>query len=572
MLKTRGRLIRIGGAAIALAWLGLLPASAQSALSCTMTSVPTLLRAEGLTELIGDIVLTCAGGVPTPANRPIPQANVTVYLPANVTSRILSNGGSEALLLIDEPGTALNPIQRVCGSITGCVVQGTGGAGQPFDGSGSSRPNIFQGTVSANSVTFQGVPVESPGASGIRTYRITNVRMNASALGATGTNPLPVIANVAISGSTSLPVDSPQRTVGTVTTSLTFAAGSVTSPECATLSRTGQYAGLVYTEAFAAAFKTRTIAGADPTASAVQDQPGANYNLTTESGLVIPSLPGAGLADFGTRFKAVFKNIPAGVSIFVSTKNLGSSSTTSAQLVPSESGPYQELASTETISFIDAVQLPITNGTATAVWEVTAAHPGLVEDFVFAMFFEASGLKAGQTVPTVNGSYAPAYLPGGDASKAQPATFPIPRFADTSVASNVISVTPCQTILLFPYVVSDSGFDTGMAISNTSTDPVGTAAQSGTCTLNPFGSGAGQAFTTPTLASGTSYTVLASTAMPGFRGYVFAVCNFQYGHGFAFISDVGARNLAMGYLPLVVPDPTTLLARPGAPPGETLGK
>jgi len=34
-----------------------------------------------------------------------------------------------------------------------------------------------------------------------------------------------------------------------------------------------------------------------------------------------------------------------------------------------------------------------------------------------------------------------------------------------------------------------------------------------------------------------------------------AVCNFQYAHGFAFISDVGARNLAMGYLALVVPDP-----------------
>ena len=36
-----------------------------------------------------------------------------------------------------------------------------------------------------------------------------------------------------------------------------------------------------------------------------------------------------------------------------------------------------------------------------------------------------------------------------------------------------------------------------------------------------------------------------------------AVCNFQYAHGFAFISDVGARNLAMGYLAVVLPDPGT---------------
>jgi hypothetical protein len=36
-----------------------------------------------------------------------------------------------------------------------------------------------------------------------------------------------------------------------------------------------------------------------------------------------------------------------------------------------------------------------------------------------------------------------------------------------------------------------------------------------------------------------------------------AVCNFQYAHGFAFVSDVGARNLAMGYLALIIPDPGT---------------
>jgi hypothetical protein len=34
-----------------------------------------------------------------------------------------------------------------------------------------------------------------------------------------------------------------------------------------------------------------------------------------------------------------------------------------------------------------------------------------------------------------------------------------------------------------------------------------------------------------------------------------AVCNFQYAHGFAFISDIGARNIAMGYLAVVLNDP-----------------
>ena len=35
-----------------------------------------------------------------------------------------------------------------------------------------------------------------------------------------------------------------------------------------------------------------------------------------------------------------------------------------------------------------------------------------------------------------------------------------------------------------------------------------------------------------------------------------AVCQFQLAHGFAFISDLGARNLAMGYLALILPTGT----------------
>jgi len=34
-----------------------------------------------------------------------------------------------------------------------------------------------------------------------------------------------------------------------------------------------------------------------------------------------------------------------------------------------------------------------------------------------------------------------------------------------------------------------------------------------------------------------------------------AQCRFQYAHGFAFVSDLGARNIAMGYLALIIPDP-----------------
>jgi hypothetical protein len=31
-------------------------------------------------------------------------------------------------------------------------------------------------------------------------------------------------------------------------------------------------------------------------------------------------------------------------------------------------------------------------------------------------------------------------------------------------------------------------------------------------------------------------------------------CDFQYAHGYAFISDFGSKNLAQGYQALVIPD------------------
>jgi hypothetical protein len=48
----------------------------------------------------------------------------------------------------------------------------------------------------------------------------------------------------------------------------------------------------------------------------------------------------------------------------------------------------------------------------------------------------------------------------------------------------------------------------------------------------------------------------------GFRGYIIAQCRFQYAHGFAFVSDIGAHDIAMGYLALVLPDVDGLGGRP----------
>ena len=46
--------------------------------------------------------------------------------------------------------------------------------------------------------------------------------------------------------------------------------------------------------------------------------------------------------------------------------------------------------------------------------------------------------------------------------------------------------------------------------------------------------------------------VCGVSAAANFQGYVIAQCNFQYAHGFAFISDVGANRVSEAYLGLIL--------------------
>src|SRR5438874_11882117 len=81
------------------------PVSAQNPpFSCnTSVSVAPIVRAEGYTEHVGDLVLNCTGGVPTTPGALVPQVNFTVFLNTNITSRVLAaNLYNEALLLVDD--------------------------------------------------------------------------------------------------------------------------------------------------------------------------------------------------------------------------------------------------------------------------------------------------------------------------------------------------------------------------------------------------------------------------------------------------------------------------------------
>lgn len=289
----------------------------------------------------------------------------------------------------------------------------------------------------------------------------------------------------------------------------------------------------------------------------------------------------AGQADYGTRLKAWFSNVPSGVSIWVSTRDISNNFLSSfpagivvatnpnAVLVVNENAPFIGAVPAATQSGTSgpssAVQLliapvVIAGGAGTAVWEVIQQNPSALDSFNFGVYvsYTASAAANSPTPGAINVTMSFAPTPTGGqftaaTGSAASAFLTIPRLSDAlDRTSTAASISVCTTALLFPYVTNINGFDTGMVLANTTTDVFGTAAQQGTCTINFYGAPSATAtYTTPNVASGSIYSSLASQLDAGFNGFAIAVCNFQFAHGFAFISDVGARNLAMGYLALI---------------------
>jgi len=590
-------------------------ASAQTPLACIASGATnTPVRFEGLTEMVGDVLITCTGGTPTAAGAQIPTVNVQIILNTSITSRCMNTGNtgclqsySEALLILDEPVVSN---QYGCGTQT--CINGGNGTGAPIYGSGSqttSAPfnvnanrNIFQGIQTAsNTVTFIGIPIDPPGtAPAQRIIRITNVRANVNLLGTSSGNSAPpaVTAQITSTPSTTLPINGlATQAVGSVQRGLAFSlrsasGGSFTAfnaQQCVSRAAPGtnNIAQLRYQELFGTAFKKRSVSssGSSPSSMADQNDIAAFGTFNTETGfrsnaLVLPAKSVStgsgsaqvGEAEWGTRLKAVFNSIPAGIRIWVDTNATSSGPTIDdARLTVAEASPWA-LAGTA-----GTTELTITNGTATAVWEVLQSDPTTLADLRMGVYVSYTA-NPGNNSPalgtgTVNGSYAPTSTVGVAVSSV------VPRFADTSTASTIFTVVPCVTNLLFPFVTSQLGFDTGIAISSTSTDPFATSPQSGTCTLNWYGAAFTGATPTPIVTSGTTYTALTSQTLSnvagGFSGYMIAVCRFQYAHGFAFVSYLGARNIAMGYLALVLPDPARApnpLSISAAGSGEQLGQ
>ena len=127
-------------------------------------------------------------------------------------------------------------------------------------------------------------------------------------------------------------------------------------------------------------------------------------------------------------------------------------------------------------------------------------------------------------------SFHPVSGVGGDTFEVGGA--PLPRFVKSAKTAAIIEVDDCTTTLLFPHVFHQSGFDTGIAISNTSSE-------SGSCTINYHGAGGPDHHESPLIAGGGQliFTLSSTVDTTGFQGYLVAVCDFRKAYGFAIILD-----------------------------------
>jgi hypothetical protein len=522
---------------------------------CTAAAPATnIVRNEGTTEQISSLVINCSGsgGAGT--------ASLQVFLSPSlpITSKVLStsSGATEAVAVVGG-------------------VQTTG-------------------TVSGSTLNFSGIAV--PG--GVFSITVSNIRVNVTSL-SVGTGIPPTISATAFlngSAGSVTPVALSFANVAFVQngmgTSKSFKTFTVTSPAAFPNGAASNGGANSFVICNAYSPKADGVNLSPSTGSAVagkslafvvqinENFASAFKSVADEASTVATASSNAVVE--GTRLAVNFANVPSNVTLYVPTGVISSTAgggLATIQLTSSAAGTAFAAVSPSTSSSLSGLAVAavsLSGGAGSAVFEVRTDDLNNLDTYNVPVFIVTSSnaVAGSSTAITASVSFSPV------------GSSVIPNFAVTASTNTLTETTfnLCTTSLLFPFVTNQVGFDTGIAISNTSTDPFGSngaVAQFGTCTLNFYGAGAPSPnnLVTANVPSGTTYTGVLSGLAAGFQGYIIAQCGFQYAHGFAFITDgVGVTGgLSQGYLAGIIPDtnqvargPNPLSAAP-AGTGESTG-
>ena len=511
---------------LALALIIGLSGTAEAAISCSVASTPvSRATATGHTEPVGDLTFICTGSAGATTT-----ATVTLEYGLPITN---STG---------YPTTA--PIR---------VSNPTG-----FFTAGTSLVGISSVTNASGQIVITLPPVATPEA-GAATGNFTITGALVSLAGASGSQ---LGANVSVSPGTQYFITAGQNNA-TVVTNIRDGLGNPTLT-------TGAAGGTGIITADGTAIDTTfgfTIAEQYIDMLRTETQfSGGSTDATNETQILL-----------------TFTGIPTGVT-------LGGPCT--ATLAAAGGG------ATGTASLSSTSLTSTANTTSVRFTSAVAISPTAIDTVTFACSTITIGATA--AVPatggiTVQATLAPtgAALGSGTPGVLTSATTgQIPRYAATQLPTTpltVVTFTTAQTNLLVPFAMrlASAGYDTGIAIANTTADPYttgatvntgGAAASTGPITFsfyNNDGSAVatyttdatspGSGLTAGSVASGSTYIVNLSELMPlatpaisgDFTGYVFVQTGFNNAHGAAFVVDWSGTSNFTSATPMLV------LAPPG---------
>jgi hypothetical protein len=503
-------------------------------LTCSLIGTQQNVRAEGKTELLGDINIECVAADPADVLAPpwvSKQVNIIVNLPVNVTNNINFGQGPETT----DARLIVNDIPQLYGVRTANQEVAFDNVTVPFPGGGNPEKTVIRISSIRGNVTQLGLPSEG--------------------------NVIQIDAIVSTEPPSTLSVVVPSVTIGFSRLSLLSDGvdGVINGLQCVDLESGNPE--LVIREGFASAWKTQGV-------------PSDAKNTFWESGyFATGSNNGAG-ASQDTQFRVSVSSIPDDVSFQMDTYVSDGEDLQLALVgaacpdplggpvgAPDDGDPLTDEGGAPFTPTLDA------SGNGAVVYKVCNNDPNDRESIAIPLRVSwAVDDTPDVGAASVTISYYP--LGGSDFSSL---VDPEPRFVDTaSTPEEFLTVTKCVTTLLFPFVTNQSGFDTGMAISNTSEDwgLSGIDSQDGGCEIHYVGTDSADNtpevdVTTEDVVAGEQLVWLLSAGgshglvgAPDFQGYVLAACDFQYAHGYAFITDGfggGIPALAQGYLALVIP-------------------
>lgn len=395
------RLFALLALTISTAYTQTLPVSGR----CAVTAVPTQVRAEGLTERMGDIILQCSGSNPGA----VLAGNLSVFLPVSVTNRLDANTNvtHDAVLSVDYG--------------SGYVPTGIGGQ------------------ISNQLIAFNGLSFTIP-PSGNLNIKISNLRGAVYTLGTL--QPHPIQAQLVFSTPVNIQVDQSLLVVASAQLGLfaTLYDKGITCvgsslPSSFTLTNLFQagtaLASTRVTEGFAASFQARGQGDDNGTRILVKylGFP-SNARLflpdaVAGSNAAVPTLGG----DLGGR-PQLGQYVPGSGTLLL-VRVLGADSNGaggSLATVPAGTGP---------VTLDGASEVPLNGGAGYAVYEVVDANPAAQETAQFPTFIGIPNVTA-PAVAQESVSFAPVSTVLTASSSA-----PIPRFAALPTPSDCSILGDC---------------------------------------------------------------------------------------------------------------------------------